>query len=91
MDIEFDPAKARENLKKHGINFADAEQVLRDSNALYWEDTSSDAEQRHLALGMDALGRILVVVYTYRGENIRMIAAWKANAKQRRQYATQIE
>jgi uncharacterized DUF497 family protein len=80
MDIEFDPAKARENLRKHRVSFADAEQALRDPGALTIEDPeSSHGERRFITLGMDALGRILVVVFTWRGENIRLISARKAS------------
>jgi len=41
--------------------------------------SDSEGEQRFITLGMDALGRILVVVFTYRGENIRFISARKAS------------
>ncbi|MBM9535632.1 BrnT family toxin [Desulfobulbus alkaliphilus] len=41
MDIEFDPGKSRENLRKHRVNLADAEQVLHDPMALTIEDPES--------------------------------------------------
>ena len=63
MEIEFDPAKAAANKKKHDVSFADAEQVLRDEFALTIEDEGDYDEQRFLTLGMDALGRILVVCH----------------------------
>ena len=79
MTIEFDPSKARANLRKHGVGFAHAEQALRDPMALTIEDPDSRAEQRFVTLGMDALGRVLVVVHTQRGERTRVISARKAS------------
>jgi hypothetical protein len=86
----MDPAKAQENLRDHGIDFADAVGVFEDGNALTVEDFDAEKEQRFRTLGMDVLGRLLVVVYTYRGEKIRLISAWKASRKQEKQYARRI-
>jgi hypothetical protein len=58
MGIEFDPSKAKENLKKHGVSLSDSEPVLYDPRALTLDDTSSEMEQRFITVGMDALGRI---------------------------------
>ena len=63
--------------------------VLLDPFALIREDSDSENEQRFATLGMGAKGRILVVVYTYREETIRLISAWKANELQRRRYESQ--
>jgi len=79
VTIEFDPSKARANLRKHGVGFAHAEQALRDAMALTIEDPDSRGEQRFVTLGMDALGRVLVVVHTQRGERTRVISARKAS------------
>ena len=87
MEFEWDPAKAQENLRVHGVKFAVARDVFEDENALTIEDFDAEGEQRFRTLGMDALGRLLVVVYTYRGEKIRLISAWKASRKQEKQYA----
>ena len=86
MDIEFDPDKARKNLRKHQINLADAEQALRDPLALTREDPDSRDEQRFVTLGMDISGKILVVVYTFRGVNIRLISARKASRAEMEMY-----
>ncbi len=67
MQIEFDPTKARANLTKRRVSFPHAEQALRDVNAVTIEDPDALGEQRFVTLGMDALGRILVVVHTLRG------------------------
>jgi uncharacterized DUF497 family protein len=87
VEFEWDPAKAQENIRVHGINFAVAVGVFEDENALTIEDIDAEGEQRFRTLGMDGLGRLLVVVYTYRGEKIRLISAWKASRKQEKQYA----
>jgi uncharacterized protein len=50
------------------------------------EDTASEDEQRYVSTGMDALGRILVVVFTYRGNGIRLISARRAIKKERQHY-----
>jgi hypothetical protein len=86
VDVVWDPEKARENLKKHGVRFSDAETVLFDPNALTREDMESEGEQRFVTVGMDTLGHILVVVYTYRGEDIRLISARFATKRERMQY-----
>jgi uncharacterized protein len=86
MEIEWDPNKATSNLKKHGIRFSDAEMVLSDPNALSLEDEEAEGEQRFIAIGLDHLWRLLVVVYTYRGNNIRLISARPATGPERRKY-----
>lgn len=86
MDIVYDPKKNVANNKKHGVDFEDAQVVLLDPFALNWEDEDAEGEQRFLQLGMDAIGRVLVVVFTYQDDVIRLIAAWKANDKQRKRY-----
>jgi uncharacterized protein len=66
MSIEFDPVKARTNLRKHGVSFAHAEQALLDPMAFTIEDPDSRGEQRFVTLGVDSLGRVLVVIHTQR-------------------------
>src|ERR1700738_5252153 len=73
VDYEWDPAKARANFAKHAIRFADAATVLEDDLALTIRDPFSEDEERWVTVGKDALGRVLV--YTWRGENVRMISA----------------
>ncbi len=83
--FEWDPRKASSNRRKHGVAFADAATVLEDTQALTIADESSD-EERWITIGMDALARILVVVYTWRGNKIRIISARQANAQEEKQY-----
>jgi hypothetical protein len=86
MHFDWDPDKQRANLRKHAIELADAVAVFRDPFAVTVED-SAHAEQRFVTMGVDALGRILVVVYAHRAPNtIRIISARKADAGERKQY-----
>ena len=82
---EWDPKKAASNLRKHKIDFADAVMVFEDDFALTIDDDEPE-EKRFVTIGMDAFARVLVIVYTWRGENIRIISARKAGAEERRQY-----
>jgi uncharacterized DUF497 family protein len=84
-EYEWEPAKAAANYGKHRIDFADAVGVFEDDRAITIEDTSSE-EERFKTLGSDFLGRVLVVVYSYRGDRIRLISARKATAPQRNLY-----
>jgi uncharacterized protein len=86
VGIEFDPAKAKANLQKHKVSFAHAEQALRDPVAFTIEDPDADGEPRFITLGMDALGRVLVIVHTLRGERTRLISARKASKGELEQY-----
>ncbi len=90
MEVVWDPEKARLNLKKQGVRFSDAETVLFDPTALTGEDIESEGEQRFVTVGMDSGGHILVVVYTYRGEDIRLISARSATKRERLQYEERI-
>lgn len=87
--FEWDESKASRNMLKHGISFADTFAVFEDPTAVTVEDFQR-AEQRYITIGMDAFGRILVVVYTWRGENIRIISARKAVRYEVRQYEGEI-
>ena len=86
MEYEWDPDKAATNLHKHGISLADAVAVFSDEFALTVADDFTD-EERFMTLGTDAFGRLVVVVYTWRGEQtIRLISARKATRHERKQY-----
>jgi len=86
MEYEWGPNKAATNLQKHKISFADAVAVFSDEFALNVADDFAD-EERFIILGTDAFGRLLVVVYTWRGERrIRIISARKATRREHKQY-----
>jgi uncharacterized DUF497 family protein len=63
MQYEWDAAKNRANLAKHGIDFADAVAVFEDDLALTRSDTTARGESRFATLGVDGFGRHLVVVF----------------------------
>jgi hypothetical protein len=87
MDYEWDPGKAESNLRKHWVRFVDAVAVFSDELALTIPD-SEESEERYVTIGADAFGRVLVVVYTWRGEDtIRVISARRATPREARQYA----
>jgi hypothetical protein len=85
VEVEWDAVKARSNLQKHGIDFADAATALHDEMAITIPDDDPD-EQRFATLATDALGRVLVIAYTWRGPHVRLISARRATRKERRQY-----
>jgi len=90
MKIEYDPDKAAVNPLNHdGVTFDEAKPVLLDPYALTREDVDANGEHRFITLGMGAKNRILIVVWTLRGECVRLISAWKANQPQRRRYEQQ--
>ena len=86
MEFEWDPRKAAVNLRKHGVDFADAGTLLHDEQAITISDEDSDEEDRFVTLGLDALGRVLVVVYTWREDRPRLLSARKATRRERRRY-----
>ena len=87
--FEWDKRKARQNELKHAVSFADTFAVFEDPNALTLDQVVR-GEERHVTVGMDAFGRVLVVVYTWRGENIRIISARKATRSEGRQYESKL-
>jgi uncharacterized DUF497 family protein len=86
MDYQWDSKKADLNYKKHGIDFADAVGVFEDEWALSIKQEIVKNEQRFASIGTDFLGRIVVVVYTYRGDDIRLISARPATRSERDVY-----
>lgn len=85
MKLDWDPAKAASNQRKHKVDFADAVSVLDDDRAVTIRECVS-GEERFVTLGMNALGRLLVVVYAWRGDSIRIISARRATPHESHQY-----
>jgi uncharacterized DUF497 family protein len=88
-EYEWDSAKSEQNLRKHGVHFADAALALRDELALTRHDPDSNGEARYVSVAMDPMGRVLVTVFTYRGARIRIISSRKATRSERRSYGRQ--
>lgn len=88
----WDLAKARRNLKKHGVPFERAAEVFLDPEALSaFDEEHSQDEDRWITLGLDRTGTFLVVCHTYREETeasarIRLISARKATKNEAKQY-----
>jgi uncharacterized DUF497 family protein len=85
VEVEWDEGKARSNLRKHGVGFAEAEGVFRDELAIAKPDERA-GEQRWVALGADVNGNLLVIVYTWRGKRVRLISARRATGLEVRKY-----
>jgi len=87
MGFNWDPLKAATNYQKHGVRFAESLPVFDDDGAITITDEDSDPhEVRFVSIGRGARERVLVVVYSYRGEDIRIISARVAEPHERSQY-----
>ena len=85
-EITWDSVKAKSNRLKHRVFFSDVEPVFYDPNAISFEDTGSRDEARFIVIGLDSLGRLVVVAYTYRDSVIRLISARKASKSEQKVY-----
>ena|SRR5882724_7199304 len=85
VTFQWDAVKARANLRKHRIDFADAATVFDDAQALTRDDPHP-REARFLTLGLDALGRLLVVCWSSRDDEYRIISARRATRAETLQY-----
>lgn len=89
INFSWDQAKAKSNLKKHGISFEEAQSVFYDDLAVQFYDDDSSDEERFLLLGMSNESRILMVVHCEQGddgEELRIISARKATKNEQQYY-----
>ena len=87
LTFEWDPAKALDNERKHGVSFDEAKTAFADASSLTIHDPEhSDPEDRYVLLGMSAAGRLLVVVHVERGDSIRLISARTADRRETAKY-----
>ena len=87
MEFGWEVRKAEANYKKHGVRFPESLSVFEDDFAITVRDEESDpGELRFVTIGMGVKGRVLIVVYTYRGAGIRIISARQAEPREIRQY-----
>lgn len=90
--FEWDPAKARQNARKHRVAFERGATVFLDPNSLSpFDEQHSDDEERWTTLGLDHTGTLLVICHTYREETgisarVRLISARKATKNETEQY-----
>jgi uncharacterized DUF497 family protein len=83
----WEPEKARDNLAKHGVSFEEAATVPDGSLARWFPDQPhSDDEERFCVIGPSSLERLLLVVTSERGHRPRIISAWRATKRERREY-----
>lgn len=85
--FEWDAEKSKLNQKKHGISFEEAKTVFNDPLAVtIFDPDHSVEEDRYLDIGLSAKGNLLVVSYTERNNNIRLISSRKAALQEIRAY-----
>jgi uncharacterized protein len=85
--VQWDPAKAQANLKKHNVSFMEGASVFDDPLAITIDDpVHSIDEMRFLMIGYSARNRLIVVVYTERDDEVRIISARQATPKERNIY-----
>jgi uncharacterized protein len=90
MKFQFDPAKAKSNFRKHQVSFADVEAVFYDPLAIHIEDSFAEGEERWIVIGLSNQYQIIVVVYTFRDEGIRLISARTATQHEVKTYEGRI-
>jgi uncharacterized DUF497 family protein len=88
LEFAYNSTKARSNLRKHGVSFAEAETVFLDPFAVTIPDVAhSEDENREITLGYSERSRMLIVVHTEEVDGeLRIISARKANAYEKAQY-----
>ena len=85
--FEWDEEKEKLNIRKHGISFEEAVSVFEDSFSLtIYDPLHSIDEDRFIDLGYSSKGRLLVVIYTERGNRIRLISCRKATNQEKISY-----
>jgi len=87
MRFQWDPRKAKRNLRKHRVSFEEATTAFRDPLSATGEDPDhSLSENRFLTFGVSTKGRLLTVSHTQRGESIRITSARLATKQERKIY-----
>jgi len=88
---EWDPKKAKANLRKHQVSFEEAATVFLDPLAVTYPDPDhSEEEFREITVGHSAKLGVIFVSHTQRGDRIRIIGARKATPRERKQYEESI-
>ena len=91
MLFKWNLKKAKTNLEKHGVSFEEASTAFKDPLSLTIDDPlHSSGEERLVLIGMSNNNRMLVVVHTERGDNIRIISARKTSKKERNYYESNV-
>ena len=90
MGFQWDQKKAAINLRKHGVDFADAVGIFEDVHALTLREEIHLSESRFVSTGIDFLGRAVTVVYAFRNDDYRIISARPATKSERNEYEREI-
>jgi len=90
MKVTWDSKKAESNRRKHGVNFSDVEEVLKDPYSISTEDPDANGEPRFIVTGVDSLKRLATIVYLYSFQNIRIISARRATKAEAKEYERRI-
>ncbi len=87
MKFEWDPQKAKSNIKNHGVSFEEGSTVFADTlSVTIFDPLHSFGEDRFITIGCSFKGKMLVVVHVDRGDNIRLISARPATKRERKKY-----
>lgn len=87
MKFAWDGAKARSNLRKHGLSFHEAATVFGDPLAITYADPDhSQDEDRYLTFGYTNAGKFVVVVHTDRRDYVRIISARRMTRREKKAY-----
>ncbi len=87
LSFEWDPIKAKRNVRVHGITFDEASTAFKDTMSLtIFDPLHSADEDRLILIGNSHQDRLLVVAHTERGDKIRLISARKATKHERETY-----
>ncbi len=87
MQFEWNPDKAKLNLKKHGVSFDEASTVFNDSLSVTFPDSDhSYGEERYVIIGLSSANRLLIVAHTDRANRVRLISAREATRFEQRFY-----
>ena len=91
MIYEWDPKKAKANLRQHGVSFDEAASVFLDPLAITFPDPDHSGEEfREITVGHSARQRVVFLSHTRRGDHTRLISARKATRAERKQYEESI-
>jgi uncharacterized DUF497 family protein len=92
IPFEWDEEKAEINLEKHKVGFEEAKSVFGDPFSITIDDPDhSEEERRFIDIGKSVSGKLLIIVYTERGNKVRIISCRKATPTERRKYEEQLK
>jgi len=90
MEFEWDPLKAEDNLKKHGVDFTEAATVFGDPLSITYSDPDHSLdEDRYIIIGSSSANRLLIVAHTDRDESTRLISAREVTSRERKLYESE--